>query len=213
MRTFALVPAAGHSRRMGRPKLTLPLGGSTVLERVINALRCAAVDSILVVLGPHVADLTPLARQAGAEVLLLPAETPDMRATVEQGLLWIAQRWRPEAEDCWLLVPADSPTLQPEVVAALSQAGRHTPEAAVVVPTFAGQRGHPTLIRWRLAADLPAFDRDRGINAFLRQQAEQTLELPLQTPTILTDLDTLADYQRLLTEQAGSPTARHPWRQ
>ena len=38
---FALIPAAGKSTRMGRPKLALPLGEKTVLEHVIAALRQA----------------------------------------------------------------------------------------------------------------------------------------------------------------------------
>ena len=40
-RTFGLIPAAGKSRRMGRPKLMLPLGDSTVLEQVFAAVRKA----------------------------------------------------------------------------------------------------------------------------------------------------------------------------
>src|SRR4051812_30349558 len=93
-RTFALIPAPGKSARMGRPKLALPLGGCTILERVIAALRGAGVDTVLVVLAPHSHDLIDLARATGAEVLALPEETPDMRATVERGLDWLAERRR-----------------------------------------------------------------------------------------------------------------------
>src|SRR5437879_4363300 len=57
----AVIPAAGQSTRMGRPKLALPLGGRSVLERVVDALRGAGVD-VLVVLGPHVADLAAAAQ-------------------------------------------------------------------------------------------------------------------------------------------------------
>ena len=41
--TFALIPAAGRSRRMGRPKLALPLAGRSVLEHVVGALQQAGV--------------------------------------------------------------------------------------------------------------------------------------------------------------------------
>src|SRR5262245_57591678 len=79
--TLALIPAGGKSTRMGRPKLALPLGSHSVLELVIGALRLARIETILVVVGPHVHELVPLARAAGAEVLLLTEETADMRAT------------------------------------------------------------------------------------------------------------------------------------
>ena len=51
---FAVLPAAGKSTRMGRPKLALPLGERTILEQVVAALRQAEVEHILVIVGPHV---------------------------------------------------------------------------------------------------------------------------------------------------------------
>src|SRR5436190_9464252 len=109
----AVVPAAGHSRRMGRPKLALPVAGRTVLEHVVAALRQAGVDRVVVVLGPHVAELADIALRCGAEPVVLAEATPDMRATVEHGLAWL-ERTRPP--DDWLLVPADHPTLEPGVI-------------------------------------------------------------------------------------------------
>jgi len=86
-RIFALLPAGGTSSRMGSPKLALPLGGLTVLQRVLGTLTSAHVSNILVVLGPQVAFLKPLAEQAGAwDLVLWTKQTPDMRATMQRGL-------------------------------------------------------------------------------------------------------------------------------
>src|SRR5262245_65678763 len=114
--TFAVVPAAGQSTRMGRPKLALPVGDRTVLDLVVEALKQATIEHVLVVVGPHVPELVALAECNGAEVLQLKDETPDMRATVQRGLDWLEQRYQPRPEDAWLLVPADHPTLRPDVV-------------------------------------------------------------------------------------------------
>ncbi len=119
---FALLPAAGHSRRMGRPKLSLPLGGRTVLEWTVAALREGGVETVLVVVGPHVADLAETAERAGARVCQLAEPTPDMRATVEQGLHWLEQTFAPGEQDAWLLCPADHPALDAGVVRQLIQA-------------------------------------------------------------------------------------------
>ncbi len=67
MPIFALLPAAGVSSRMGCPKLALPLGGRLVLERVLDALRAAKIDKILVVLGPQSRSLQSQATAAGAQ--------------------------------------------------------------------------------------------------------------------------------------------------
>ncbi|MBI1916325.1 MAG: NTP transferase domain-containing protein, partial [Planctomycetes bacterium] len=146
---FALVPAAGHSTRMSRPKLALPLGGRTVLEHVIAALRGGGAEHILVVIGPHVTELGPLADMAGAETLLLSEETADMRATVEAGLTWLEAKFSPKPDDAWLLAPADHPTLNAAVVQQLVAARIDIPESSIIIPTFAGRRGDPALIAWQ----------------------------------------------------------------
>jgi molybdenum cofactor cytidylyltransferase len=204
-RTFGLIPAAGKSSRMGRPKLALPLGGRTVLERVVTALRAGGIGPILVVVGPHVPQLVPLAEQAGADVLLLAEETADMRATVEQGLRWLEERHRPEPADHWLLVPADHPTVEPAVVRQLLAARAADAAHSIVVPTFAGRRGHPTLIDWRHVAGMRRLPAGEGLNGYLRQCAAETLELSVASAEALNDLDTPEDYERLQARFAEEP--------
>lgn len=58
---FAVVPAAGHSRRMGRPKLLLPWGPHTVIEQVLTVLATTC-NAIAVVIRP---DDTALAERIG----------------------------------------------------------------------------------------------------------------------------------------------------
>ncbi len=195
MRTFGLIPAAGKSRRMGRPKLTLPLGAKTVLEHVLSAVRSAGVLEVLVVVAPDAHELAQLAATAGAHVLQLDTDTPDMRTTSMRGLDWIAAHWQPTDDDGWLLLPADHPTVRPEVVRALLTAAK---EGAIVVPTFQGRRGHPTWLAWSHVAALREMPAEQGLNAFIRAHADATVELPWPSDEILRDLDTPADYERLL---------------
>jgi molybdenum cofactor cytidylyltransferase len=194
---FAVIPAAGKSVRMGRPKLALPLGDRTVLERVIASLREGGVEQILVVVGPHVMQLAPLAQLAGAHVLQLAEETPDMRATVEAGLRWLEERFHPRPDDGWLLVPADHPTLDPLVIRALIRERALAPDHSIIVPTHAGRRGHPTLIDWKHVAGMRTLPAGSGLNVYLRQHAGETREVPVDSPDVLCDLDTPDDYERL----------------
>jgi molybdenum cofactor cytidylyltransferase len=195
MQVFAVLPAAGFSRRMGRPKLSLPWGESTILEAVVSALKSAGIDRVLVVIGPHVPELGPLAERAGALVLPLAEPTPDMRTTLEHGLTWLEQSFHPNNEDAWLLVPADHPMLDARVVRRLLAAWQ--PGHSMVVPTFAGLRGHPTLIGWSHVAELRAHPPGQGLNTYLRQHPEETWEVPVETDAVLRDLDTPEDYQQL----------------
>jgi molybdenum cofactor cytidylyltransferase len=194
---WAIVPAAGLSTRMGQPKLALPLGPRTVLEQVVKTLRQGGVGRVLVVLGPHVAGLAPLAESGGACVLLLDRPTADMRATLEHGLRWLEDRHSPRPEEAWLLVPADHPAIDPAVVGQILSAGDSQPDRSIIVPTYQGRRGHPVLIRWEHVAGIRALPSGQGLNVYLRQQASCILELPVASESILFDLDTPGDYERL----------------
>jgi molybdenum cofactor cytidylyltransferase len=195
---YGVIPAAGKSTRMGRPKLTLPLAGKTVLEHVLHALGAADVGPTVVVVGPHVRELAPLAEAAGARALLLPRETDGMRATVEEGLRWLEHWYKPRHDDAWLLVPADHPGLDAECIRQLVHCWPPDAPHSIVIPTYQGKRGHPTLIGWRHVAGIRALPPDRGLNRYIREHAANTLEFALDCPGVVCDLDTPEDYEKLL---------------
>jgi molybdenum cofactor cytidylyltransferase len=168
-----------------------------VLERVVAALREADVEQVLAVVGPHVPELAPLAAGAGAHVLQLAEETPDMRATVEAGLRWLEERFRPRPDDYWLLVPADHPALDPIIVRMLLWARAEARAQSIVVPTHGGRRGHPTVIDWKHVAGMRSLPPGAGLNAYLRQHVTDTLEVRINSADVLRDLDTPEDYERL----------------
>jgi hypothetical protein len=49
VRVFGLIPAAGWSRRMGKPKQLLPWGRATILETVMDTVGAGGVDGLVVV--------------------------------------------------------------------------------------------------------------------------------------------------------------------
>ncbi|MBX9681275.1 MAG: nucleotidyltransferase family protein [Gemmataceae bacterium] len=196
-RTFGLVPAAGKSVRMGRPKLLLEWRGKPILAHVLEALSLGGVETTLVVVRPGDTELRDAAENAGADVLMLPAETPDMKATILAGLDELQSTKIPSDDDGFLLVPADHPTLDAEIVRTLlaESAGGST-----VVPTCNGKRGHPTWIAWRHVSHLHRLGADEGLNTYLRRHADGIREIDWPNGEILRDLDTPADFERLLRD-------------
>jgi molybdenum cofactor cytidylyltransferase len=188
---------------MGRPKLALPLGNRTVLGRVIDSLRAANVDRIVVVLGPHVATLADSARMAGASVALLSEATPDMRATVDAGLQHIETTFQPNENDAWLLCPADYALLDAAMIRQLWDELHKRPDCSIALPIFEGKRGHPTIISWKHAERIRNFPKEKGLNLYLRQFAGETFELRVSSVEVLLDLDTPEDYDKLRRRFAG----------
>jgi molybdenum cofactor cytidylyltransferase len=195
--TIALIPAAGKSSRMGQPKLLLPWGNQTVLEHVISAIRNGGIENVLLVVGPSLPKLEEIGKKAGALVCSLAQETADMKATVQEGLRWLEQRFNPQADDFWCLVPGDHPTLEAGTIRELLQAQAQQIGYSIFIPVFAGKRGHPSLIQWKHVAPILQLAGDQGINSYLRRQNKETLEVPVTSPSILWDLDRPEDYEQL----------------
>ncbi len=201
--SVAIVPAAGLGKRMGGAKLLLPWQGKTIIEHVIGAWRASRVEHVIAVCRPDDRPLQEVCQRAQATVVIPELAPPEMKDSVRVALQYATQQWRMGADDAWLLAPADMPHLAPEIVNQLLAAHPRYP-AAIVVPTLAGKRGHPVLFPWQLAREIDQLSAHEGVNRLLKRHP--VIELPVEEPGILTDLDTPADYERL-QDESSKPTA------
>lgn len=202
-RIFAVVPAAGFSRRMGQPKLLLPFGSGTVISCVMDALKAGGVDEIYLLVRADDVDLRRELNRHDVCIVPTPEPTAGMRESVELLLTLIAVEMHPEPEDAWLLVPADEPTLDPQVVRGLVAEWRAAP-TGILVPVHRGRRGHPTLFGWNFTEYVYSLPEGQGLNRLLRIDPGEVREIPVASPEILQDMDTPEDYQRLkLSEGDG----------
>lgn len=66
----AAILAAGQGKRLGGiPKSALRIGQTTILERIVDALRAAEVEPVSVVIGPYRDQLLPLVARCGTTAL------------------------------------------------------------------------------------------------------------------------------------------------
>jgi molybdenum cofactor cytidylyltransferase len=196
-----MIPAAGRSRRMGTPKLLLDVGGQTVLARLLAALGDAGVTDRWVVVHPEDAEIRAEVECHGGRPLVPVTPPPDMRASAAFGLSTIRKMFEtrdetPPINARWLLVPADHPVLFAEIVttllaAACENAGR------ILIPTYRGRAGHPTVFAWRHALEVDNIPPDMGLNWLVRQHSGDVVEVPVEDEGVLLDLDTPEDYERL----------------
>jgi molybdenum cofactor cytidylyltransferase len=192
----AIVPAAGLSERMGRPKLILPVRGRPLIARVVAALVDGGVARVIVVAPPRFepgADtLIEAAEAEGAEVVVPDRPTADMRASIELGLYRLSDGPRPVA---LLMTPGDIPGLSGVAVARVIEAWSGSP-GRIIVPRHSGRRGHPLLLPWSLAEEIPSLPPGVGVNALLAEHGEVIRYLAIDDPDLYDDLDTPEDYGR-----------------
>jgi xanthine dehydrogenase accessory factor len=187
----ALVLAAGESRRLGQPKLLLPLGPSSVIERVVDACLGSAAERVIVVLG---AEADRVRARLGPRPVTF-AFNPDFRegmsASIRQGLAAAG----PEAEAV-LVVLGDQPLLTAPLIDRLITAYRRTGRG-LVFPVVRGTRGHPVLIDGRYREAMLALRGDVGCRAILEAHPEDGWPVPVDDEAPLTDVDTRDDYERV----------------
>ncbi|QDT55408.1 2-C-methyl-D-erythritol 4-phosphate cytidylyltransferase [Caulifigura coniformis] len=198
MRIFALIPAAGRSRRMRTHKLLLPVGHRRVIDHLVTALA-HATDEVFVLRRSDDVDLREaLACHPGVHVVEAGSDPDEMRDSVQLLLDHISRTCRPADDDGWLLSPADHPVIERTVLELLIDAFRER-STAMHLPTYHERNGHPLLAPWALARRVRELPPTEGVNALKRLPDVEVVRHPVENPSILWDLDTPEDYERLLT--------------
>lgn len=150
-RCFAILPAAGNSRRMGRPKLLLPWGDSTVIDRVLQSWTDSNVGTIVIVIRRDDRDLFAACRSWPVHIVRPKTNPVDMKHSVQVGLREIEKHFRPTGDDHCFVAPADLPTLQQHVIDRMVAVARRdrSVRSRILVPEYAGKPSHPVLLAGR----------------------------------------------------------------
>lgn len=198
-RLFVVIPAAGHSRRMGEPKLLLDLGGQPVIVHLLETLLSSAdVHRLVIVVRRQDEELLNVLEQHADErlsILTPEIDPPEMRDSVELALAALDLWESPQADDSWALIPADHPLIAVETFQELCERWRES-SAAILKPTIGERGGHPTFFRWSLADEVRNLPPDQGLNAVVRADPDRVQEQISQAEELLFDLDTPDDLDR-----------------
>jgi molybdenum cofactor cytidylyltransferase len=187
----AVVLAAGLSRRMGRPKMTLPWGETTVIGQVVQVLDQAGVDEIVVVTGGARQQVEAALSGFRVSILFNPRFAEDeMLFSLKTGLSDLGDHVKAA-----LVVLGDQPQVQPRVVRAILETYERT-GASLIIPSYQMHRGHPWLLDRTLWPSILALQPGRTMRDFIDQQTDQIYYLNVETSSVLNDLDTPEDYQR-----------------
>lgn len=187
----AVVLAAGLSSRMGRPKMLLPWGETTIIGQVVKVLSAGGANPVVVVTGGTHADVATAL--AGLPVMLVYNPlyaNGEMLVSLQTGIKMLS----PEVNAC-LVALGDQPQIEELVVRAILTANEGDP-SLILVPSYQMRRGHPWLVRRPLWPDLLALKSPATARDFLHGHAGAIQYLEVDWPSVLMDLDTPEDYRK-----------------
>lgn len=188
--------AAGASKRMGRPKLALPVEGKPMLLKALDVYRACPFDRIRVVLPPGARVSLP--DDSRIERVENARAEEGISTSIRAGLSGLEDR---EVELVGIAL-ADLPLVRPETVRRLIDVFE-AERSEAVYPIEGGEQGHPVL--WGAAA-LPALRSltgDRGARALLDRYREEAraLAVPVDDRGVRLDIDTPRDYANAVGNQ------------
>lgn len=197
-RIFAIVPAAGQSRRMqGKAKLLLPWGRHTIIESVLEAWTNSEVTHTFVVVRQSQDELARACNAWPVELVAAIDDPQDMKESIQCGLRHIETTFGPISEDRWMVAPADIPSLTPNLINPLIAAAET--ETGVVAAEYGGRRGHPILFPWALASRVFGLRTNQGINVILEELSHvATVNFPSELRP--RDIDTPEDYSQISSQ-------------
>jgi molybdenum cofactor cytidylyltransferase len=186
---WAVILAAGESRRMRTQKLLLPFGETTVVGAVVGTALASRVDRVLAVLGADKDDVREEIEPLGIDFVVNEYFAEGMLSSVQAGFRALP----PDAEAAVVML-GDQPFLPARVVDAVVAAFRRS-GMGIVVPVHRGRRGHPVLVGLKYRDEVLALDPADGLRRLMHAHAEDIFEAEVEDANILRDMDVPEDYE------------------
>lgn len=185
---IAIILAAGESKRMNKPKMLLPFKGKTIIETVIDNVMASEVDGSIVVVGAD--------KEAVLEVISGLAAIHVNNDNYREGMLSSVKcgfRAMPDDIEAVIVFQGDQPMISSSVVNTIIFAYRKS-RKGIIIPVYDGKRGHPILIDGKYRDEVINLNADEGLRSLSVKNCDDVLEVSVNEPEILRDIDTIEDY-------------------
>ncbi|MDC0935734.1 NTP transferase domain-containing protein [Pirellulales bacterium] len=198
-RYYAIVPAAGRSRRLGRPKLLLPYAEELLIDRVLKAWTESAADEVVVVVRESDKSLRAACQRWPVHVVCGDTDPPDMKASIQLALRFLMTRFAIRESDCCCTAPADLPDLSTPIIDRVISVNQDS--STLRAPRFGDRIGHPLIVPWKLVPQIFRLNAGEGLDQLFQYNPVTTIDFPASKR--LLDVDTNFDYQSSVSSRSS----------
>ncbi len=188
----AILLAAGESKRMGKPKLLLPLGDGTVLGNTVDNLLGSSVDEVIVVLGANARETKRAIADKAVKIIINPDYRQGMSTSLISGLRQLSHRAQRV-----MVALSDQPLIDRTTYNKLIQKSLVS-DSGIVVPTHKSRRGNPIIFNICYKEELLQLEGDVGGRELLKRHPDDILEVAVDCKGIYINLNTMDDYKSAL---------------
>lgn len=191
---WAIILAAGESKRMGSAKMLLPFRGVTIIEKVIENVAASDVGKSLIVLGCYKDQILKVIGKYPVIHCFNAYYKHGMLSSVRCGVASL-----PDDFSAVLVFPGDMPVIEAPLINLVIKAYRDTARG-IIIPAYMGRRGHPILIDRKYRDEIMSLDDTAGLRALAVNHTDDLLVIGTDNPLILKDIDTEEDYKNELNQ-------------
>jgi len=187
----AIVLAAGLSTRMGKPKLILPWGKTTIIGQVVHVLLGAGIIDIVIVTGAYKREVEDAISQYPVRFVHNPnAISEEMTTSLQKGLEAIN-----DDTDAIMIVLGDQPQIELKVIEKLIDTYCQS-DHKLVFPSYQQRRGHPWIVDRSLWSEILLLSRSDTLRDFVRYHGNEINYVLVDRDSILRDIDTPEEYSK-----------------
>jgi molybdenum cofactor cytidylyltransferase len=191
---WAIVLAAGESRRMGFPKMLLEIRGKPMIENVILNVLSSGIENILVVLGADHERVKEPVKRMPVQFCYNENYRDGMLSSVRCGLQNL-----PDDFEAVLFFQGDQPFISHELIDKLTGIFQKTGRG-IIIPLYDRKRGHPLLVGRKYRNKIEELDDSAGLRSLAQIYADDVLEVETEDNGILIDCDTYDDYMNIVNK-------------
>jgi len=187
-----IILAAGEGKRMGKVKLTLPLGDKQLIEWVLQAVKLAPLDKYFLVVRPEDKEMIKIGESWGAEIVLNPEYRSGMSSSIRKALDQISS----EVVEGIFILLGDQPLINPSIIYKMLKA--FTPgKREIVVPFYKDKQGNPVLFDNYWKEGLMKLSGDVGGRSLLKANPENIKRVKISDRAVIEDINSEEDYFRI----------------
>jgi len=189
---YGIILAAGEGKRMGKVKLTLPLGNKQLIEWVLQAVKLAPLDKYFLVVRPEDKEIIDIGKNWGAEIVLNPEYKSGMGSSIRKALHQISS----EELEGFFVILGDQPLINPSILYKMLLS--FTPgKKEIVVPFYKDKQGNPVLFDGYWKDELMKLSGDVGGRVLIKDHPEKIKRFKISGESILLDIDREEDYEKI----------------
>lgn len=185
-----LILAAGLSSRMGDYKPLIEIDGRSMIGHVIDTMRYAGIQKIVVITGYRQEELREHLKEEGVTFV----HNPDYATTQQMDSLKLGISALKGQYRRIMISPADVPLIEEKTVDMLLRQ-----EGDFIRPLFRGEPGHPVLLNAEWIDYLIAYDGPAGLRGAVECNTQMRLvNVEVPDKGVILDNDTKEDLEHLL---------------